>query len=207
MADVVAMFPLGTVLLPGAYLPLHVFEARYLLLVRACLEGTGEFGVALIERGSEVGGGDQRSSIGCMAKIVEAVELEDGRCAIGTVGVRRIRIERWLPDAPHPRAEVSDWPDPAPRGRSGELVRSVLPTFRRVLAMAAELGEPVAPATVDIDEDDAIAAGYQVAALAPFGAHDRQALLAAPTPDERLRLLAQLLDDEVSVLATRLAGG
>src|SRR5829696_5584015 len=100
------MFPLGTVLLPGAYLPLHVFEPRYRALVRDCLEGDGEFGVALIERGQEVGGGDSRFDVACVARIVEAGEMPDGRWALGTVGVRRARVEAWLPDDPYPRAEV-----------------------------------------------------------------------------------------------------
>lgn len=56
---VMPMFPLGTVLLPGAILPLHVFEPRYQQLVRDCLDAPEhEFGVVLIDRGSEVGGGD-----------------------------------------------------------------------------------------------------------------------------------------------------
>ena len=59
---VLPMFPLGTVLLPGAVLPLHVFEPRYRQLVQDCLAGEPEFGVVLIERGSEVGGGDQRAT-------------------------------------------------------------------------------------------------------------------------------------------------
>ncbi|MET1002223.1 MAG: LON peptidase substrate-binding domain-containing protein, partial [Acidimicrobiia bacterium] len=51
------MFPLGSVLFPHALLPLHVFEPRYRVMMRHCLEGDKEFGVVLIERGSEVGGG------------------------------------------------------------------------------------------------------------------------------------------------------
>ena len=61
---VLPMFPLGTVLLPGGVLPLHVFEPRYRQLVIDCLAddtGEPEFGVTMIERGSEVGGGDQRT--------------------------------------------------------------------------------------------------------------------------------------------------
>lgn len=72
MADDIPMFPLGTVLLPGAYLPLHVFEPRYRRLVQACLEGSPEFGVVLIERGSEVGGGERRFDVGCVARILSA---------------------------------------------------------------------------------------------------------------------------------------
>ena len=200
------MFPLGTVLLPGAHLALHVFEPRYRELVRVCLQGTPEFGVALIERGTEVGGGDSRFRVGCVARIVEAVPFDDGRWALGTVGVRRIRIERWLPDAPYPRAEVSDWDDPAPGAGALDDRRALVSKLRRVLALAAELGEPVPDATVDLDEDPVLA-GYQVAALAPLGPMDRLAALGAPTPDDRARLLSGLLDDAAMVLAARVAGG
>ena len=108
------MFPLGTVLLPGTYLPLHVFEERYHALVPDCLTADREFGVVLIERGSEVGGGDASTGVGTVARIVEAPRFDDGRWALGAVGARRVRVRAWLPDDPFPRAEVEDWPDPVP---------------------------------------------------------------------------------------------
>ena len=86
------MFPLGTVLVPGAMLPLHVFEPRYRALVADCIAGEPEFGVVLIERGSEVGGGDARFDVGTRARIVQIAELPDGRYALSTVGLRRIRV-------------------------------------------------------------------------------------------------------------------
>ena len=86
------MFPLGAVLFPSMVLPLHVFEPRYRALTRDCLAGDRRFGVVLIERGSEVGGGDVRFSVGTAAQIVEAAELPDGRFALGTVGVQRVRV-------------------------------------------------------------------------------------------------------------------
>src|SRR5207245_2365688 len=73
------MFPLGTVLLPHAHLPLHIFEPRYRALVKDVLAGDGEFGVVLIERGQEVGGGDVRFDIGTVARIVQSAELPRGR--------------------------------------------------------------------------------------------------------------------------------
>ena len=106
------MFPLGHVLLPTVYLPLHVFEPRYRELVRVCLDGEHEFGVVLIARGSEVGGGDQRLAVGTVARIVEAAELPDGRWALGTIGTRRIRVREWLTDDPYPMADVEEWPEP-----------------------------------------------------------------------------------------------
>lgn len=105
------MFPLGTVLVPGTALPLHVFEPRYRRMIDDCLAGDGTFGVVLIERGSEVGGGDVRTDVGTLASIAEAEPLPDGRWMLVARGLHRIRVERWLPDDPYPRAEIVDWPD------------------------------------------------------------------------------------------------
>src|ERR1700719_940872 len=109
---VIPMFPLGTVLFPHVLLPLHVFEPRYRVMTQRVLAGDGEFGVVLIERGSEVGGGDTRFDVGTVARIVRAQELPDGGYALATVGIRRIRIARWLPDDPYPLAEVVDLAEP-----------------------------------------------------------------------------------------------
>src|SRR4051812_28599458 len=166
------MFPLGTVLLPGAYLSLHVFEPRYRALVQACLDGTPEFGVALIERGSEVGGGDSRFDVGCVARIVEAVTLPDGRWAIGAVGARRIRVDAWLEEDPYPRAEVTPWPDPPAGPAAVDAREPLVAATRRLLALSSELGEAVARATIEVDEDPVLGV-YQLAAIAPLGPLDR----------------------------------
>ncbi len=200
------MFPLGSVLFPTMAIVLHVFEERYRALTRHCLAGDRQLGVVLIERGSEVGGGDVRFGVGTRARIVEAVESDDGRFGLGLVGVNRIRVDRWLPDDPYPRAEVDDLDDGAPGAGAGERRDTLQRTLRRVLALKAELGEPVAPATVDLDPDPVVAS-YQAAALAPLGPADCQRLLEAAGADERLRLVVALLEDEGVVLAQRVAGG
>ena len=197
------MFPLGSVLVPGAVLPLHVFEPRYRALVDDCLAGAREFGVTLIERGSEVGGGDARTDVGTVAHIVEASRFDDGRWALAAVGTRRIRVERWLPDEPYPRAEVTDWPDVAPTEAAIAALDAVRPLLRRVLALATELGLPTAPATTDLDADPLVAS-YQAVALSPFGPADRQELLCAAGPDARLERLASMLADEETFLTRRL---
>jgi len=197
------MFPLGSVLVPSAGLPLHVFEPRYQALVRDCLVGDGEFGVVLIARGSEVGGEDVRTDVGTVARIVESAELPDGRWAVMAVGVRRIRVERWLPEDPYPRAEVADWPDPALGEGHADLLVAVMGRLRRALALASEAGDDAAPATIELAPDPLLA-GYQAAAVAPIGPLDRQRLLAAASSDERLEALARLLDEEIEVLELRL---
>ena len=198
------MFPLGTVLFPSVFLPLHVFEERYRRLTRDCLAGDREFGVVLIERGSEVGGDDQRTNVGTVARIVQAAELEDGRWVLETVGTRRIRVDEWLPDDPYPQAEVADWP-------GDDLVdeadlAAATATLRRVLGLAAELGEARAPATLELSEDPALAT-FQMAAVAPLGPLDQLGVLSAETAAERVVLLGHLLSDAVEVLEARLQLG
>jgi Lon protease-like protein len=198
-----AMFPLGTVLLPGAVLPLHVFEPRYRALVADCLAGEPEFGVVLIERGSEVGGGDVRRDVATVARIVEVAELPGGRSALVTVGTRRIRVERWLDDDPYPRAEVADWPDVDDGAAGGPAIDDLVAALRRVLALQAELGDVAPPAPAEMS-DDPVLATYHAAALAPLGPDDQYRLLAAPGPAARRRLLGELLADAEEMLRFRL---
>ena len=198
------MFPLGSVLLPGMVLPLHVFEPRYQRLTADCLAGDAEFGVVLIERGSEVGGDDVLTTVGSVARIVQAAELPEGRWALATVGTRRIRVTRWLEDDPYPRAEVEDWPDPATTDDDAEALGVVLARLRAVLARCAELGDPAPDATVELADDPTLAS-YQAVAVAPLGPSDRQRLLAEPTVGDRLDRLGDLLAEELEVLDLRLA--
>ncbi|MGH9002923.1 MAG: LON peptidase substrate-binding domain-containing protein [Acidimicrobiia bacterium] len=200
------MFPLGTVLVPSAHLPLHVFEPRYRALAQDCLAGDREFGVVLIERGSEVGGGDVRFAVGTVARIIQAVELPDGRYLIDSVGTERFRVRRWLEDAPYPRAEVEALTE-APAGPDAAGLRAeVERRLRQVLALQVELGFPAPSATVELDADPEVAA-YQAAVLSPLGPMDTQKLLEEPGAEARLRLLVGFLDDARDVLARRMAEG
>ena len=104
------MFPLGMVLLPTMVVPIHVFEPRYRQMTKDCLDGEREFGVVLIERGSEVGGGDIRTDTGTLARIADAQELPDGRWGLVAVGTRRIRVSRWLEDDPYPGLKSKNGP-------------------------------------------------------------------------------------------------
>jgi uncharacterized protein len=205
---VMPMFPLGTVLLPGGVLPLHVFEPRYRQLVIDCLSddtGDPEFGVTMIERGSEVGGGDQRGTVGVVARMVQVNALDDGRYAVIAVGTKRIRVNAWLPDDPYPLADVDEWPDVDSDadelpGRVAELTTRLT----EVLAVAAQLGEVPADANLDAVSNDPLVASYHLAALSPLGPADRYRLLCAESPAKRLDLLADCLDDVEAMLRFRL---
>ena len=204
---VLPMFPLGSVLLPWTANSLHIFEDRYRALARHCMGGDRRLGIVLIERGSEVGGGDVRFDVATRARIADAVEFDDGRWLMGVVGEDRVRVQRWLPDDPYPRAEVVPCVDVATgadvAGARPELER----VLRRVLAMQAELGEAT---HVDGDVElspDAEVATWQAVGLAPLGPLDAQRVLETDGPAERLALVRSMLDEEAAVLAQRLAGG
>jgi Lon protease-like protein len=205
---VIPMFPLGSVLLPGGVLPLHVFEPRYRQMVIDCLQadGTPEFGQALITHGREAGGGDERAMIGTVAQMIQVEALDEERYALVAVGVRRIRINAWLPDDPYPLADVDDFPDL--ETDPPNLALDVAATHSRVLAtlaMAHELDDSAMdPAEIEIS-DDPLVATYHLAALAPIGPADRYRLLAADGPMQRLEILDGVLDDVEAMLKFRLS--
>jgi uncharacterized protein len=199
------MFPLGTVLFPHSVLPLHVFEPRYRALTERCLADDAVFGVVLIERGNEVGGGDHRFGVGTTARIVQAGRVDDGRWVLVTVGEQRLRVRRWLLDDPYPIADVDVLEE---QGRAGAdaLIPELRSALQRLLALRAELGEPSPPGEVTL-ADDPVRASFEACALAGLGPLDGQRLLEVDDTGERLECLAALVDEETTVLELRLTGG
>jgi uncharacterized protein len=202
------MFPLGSVLFPCAVLPLHIFEPRYRVLMFDCTRSgvEPEFGVVLIERGTEVGGADQRFGFGTVARILEAGELPDGRWLLTAVGTIRVRVEQWLVDDPYPLAEVTEVTDGSWSADDNAALGDAERLVRQALTLASELGQPSAPASVALAPEPE-AAAWQLMAIAPLGHLDRQKLLETPGPGQRLKTLAELVAEEISVLAYRLGRG
>jgi uncharacterized protein len=191
------MFPLSAVLFPHATMPLHVFEPRYRELLRDCLAGDARFGIVLIERGSEVGGGDERSSLGTRGVITQAAELPDGRWVLEIEGEALVAVEEWLPDDPYPVALVHDaTPGPSP-GDARPLVEAAGQRVRRARALLAEQGgaPPLAPDLALDGGGDIDRAAWELCSVAPLSAYDAQRLLAAEDAPERLRLLTELMEE------------
>jgi Lon protease-like protein len=205
-ANRLPMFPLGTVLFPLAVLPLHVFEPRYRMMIQACVRGDQEFGVVLIERGSEVGGGDARFNAGTVARIVQVSELEGGRYALTTVGTRLIRVEQWLPDDPYPQAMVVDVEEARLEGDTLTEARAARERVDGALHRLFEIWATIDPRAADIDvtlSDDPMRAAFEACALSPFGPLDAQRLLEAGGTPARLALLESMLAEEIAVLEAR----
>ena len=211
------MFPLGTVLLPGGILPLHVFEPRYRQLVADLLAddvNEPEFGVIMIERGKETGGGEDRADVGVVGRVVQIEALEDGRYGLVVVGTWRFRVRSWLPDDPYPLADIDAWPDEEPDDpHISELIASARERIRDIHRRVAELvqRDPAAAAPDRLERDaadpeisdDPLLATYHLAGIAPLGPADRYRLLCAGSPRQRLELLDSALDDVVAMIDFR----
>ncbi len=221
------MFPLSTVLFPDGALPLHVFEPRYLSLVRDCLAsptgggvassiGAGgrnawmpadrSFGVVLIARGSEVGGGDERFDLGTVARIGRMADAGGGRKYLLTHGIERISVVAWLEDDPYPRAEVEPRPS-ITSDRDAAARAGAEAAVRRVRTLLSELGHMSdLPFELPLARDGDTGS-WQLCELAPLSPLDRQRLLAVDSVAERMELLVDLCDAAARDVTALLAEG
>jgi Lon protease-like protein len=198
------MFPLGSVLFPGGVLPLQVFEPRYLQMLADLVDGDGRFGVVLIERGWEVGGGDQRFSVATTARVMRVSKMDETRLAVVAVGEDRVEVVQWLPDDPYPVAMVEPVEDDE-IGDADEALDAARVAFRRTLALASELGYDVADAEDQLPEDP-LGASWYLSAVSPLEEIDRYRLLTLRTARERLDTVAALLEERSIMLQAQLGG-
>jgi len=198
------MFPLNRGLVPGALLPLRLFEPRYLKMLDDCLDATSEFGVVLIERGSEVGGGDQRYDVGTVAAIVGVRTIEDGTTLMIARGTERLRVSAWLEDDPYPQALIDRLVE-VESDIDSEVRRSFDAEFARAMGLLSELGVNVTAAQ-ELPFDD-LAALHQAISLIGVEPHDRQRLIEIDDLAQRFDAALQVVREANELSELRLADG
>lgn len=196
------MFPLGSVLFPAMPTALRIFEERYIVMLSTVLQDEpSQFGIVLIERGSEVGGGEHRFPIGTIAEIGQ-MEASEGFIGLVAQGGRRIEVIEWLPDDPYPRATVREVPDLEWREELRPLFIEAEQLVRRTLAQASEFVEQQWGADIELAEDphDAL---WQLAGIAPLGPLDQVKLLRASDPEQLLRDLIEATTGAAEMLTVQ----
>ena len=174
------MFPLGSVLFPYMPLQLRVFEERYLVMLARVLDlEPPTFGVVLIERGQEVGGGEQRFGVGTVAHVTQ-VSAPEGYLGVIAQGERRFEVLEWQPEDPHPQASVRELPDLEWREELLPLREQAELVVRRTLSLASEFADQEWSPEVELSRDPT-AAAWQLAAIAPVGELDQIQLLRSET--------------------------
>jgi Lon protease-like protein len=200
------MFPLSTVLFPHSQIPLHIFEPRYRSMTADCLDSDSRFGIVLIARGSEVGGGEERMEVGTRAVIKQAASMTDGRWLMTVQGEARIRVGEWMADDPYPLAMVEEWPSPA-ESVDQSLLFDVTQCVRRTRGLLSESGETPALSADTMFDEDPDTACWQLCAQAPLNVFDAQRLLAEVGTVARLELLLALTQETEQDLRRMLESG
>ena len=196
MPDATPMFPLSRPLMPGMPLPLRLFEPRYLAMLEAVLvREPADFGVVLIERGTEAGGGETRFDIGTMARVAQVAPDGDTFVMIAH-GSSRFTVDRWLPDDPFPQAQVQLVPDLVWDDELDVALFAAEDAIRSDLVRASEL--------VDLEwspdtplGDVPVERSWQLAGISLLGELDQLELLRATS-------VGQLLDQTVEASAAAL---
>ena len=213
----IPIFPLGTLLVPGLVMPLHIFEPRYLGLVRSLLDrpdpNDREFGLSSLRPASSVehSGREALFPVGTLARIKEVEDLPDGRMNILVVGTRRYRHVDVDTAEPLAYADVDLLDDPN-GGADASLALSAAREFRRYrLTLADVLGIAVHAAHENDGEitddpfedslpDDPALLGHLITAAAVLPIHERAELLAAPDVARRLVMARELLRRECAII-------
>ena len=221
MNQQIPLFPLQTVLYPGAPLTLHIFEERYRAMIARCLQEKGPFGVTLIRSGSEVSpddpwvrrmlaagaaSGEAPASqetvphpVGTSARISDSMQLDDGRYYLVATGVRRFRIQHIAQRQPYLVAAVS-YLDDERRGTEQNAAQLRKLYARYWAALGAATGQQYEQESLP---DDPVEMSYALAHQLKVDNARKQHWLEVST-QVRLRELCAALRDELALLP---AGG
>jgi Lon protease-like protein len=199
------MFPLGMVVFPHQIVGLCVFEDRYKQMLRD-VELDNHFGTCLIERGSEVGGGDKRTSVGTVVQILGSQVMTDGKTLIMIEGISCFEVSAWLVEAPYPRALVSERCcdevsiEPA-------LLRSTESAVRALRTLQSELfADQCLKSNCEMDPDPWVRS-WQLCSMTPMSILDQFKVLSLSNPNDRLRLLAEICCERYGDFERMLAMG
>lgn len=189
------LFPLGTALVPGMVMPLHLFEPRYRLLAEHLTEPgrPQRFGIVGIRAGREVSDDVSRSlyRVGTVAEVTAMTTNPDGTVDIETVGSQRFIIEEVDTDLPYLRAQVEYIEEPPGSDPDGASLRAarLLTDYRDVLGLGIE------PAGMNPQ-----LLSYVITASVVADPSVKQRLLAAEDTTERLNQASALLAQEVGII-------
>lgn len=181
------LFPLNTVLFPGGWLPLRIFEARYMDMVSRVMREGGSFGVCLIAAGGEVGEAAVPCLVGTEAKVETWDMAQPGLLHIGVRGARRFAVADHEVEADGLLTGSVRWLEDPPGGPVPEAQAELVPMLQRIAADHPEILPP------PHHFDDAAWVGARYAEVLPIPLDARQALLELTDWRSRLEIIQRFL--------------
>jgi uncharacterized protein len=205
-----ALFPLNTVLFPGMPLHLHIFEPRYRMLLRRCIEDQRPFGVVLIARGLEAGGpAAEPFSVGTTARVADVEPLDGGRFNLTALGEERFRIRELDREQPYLVGKVEGLPLEHPQTiETHRQARRLSPWVQAYLTLLAQADQSLALDLAALQlPDDPLSLVYWAATLLQIPAIEKQPLLEAARAADLLAHVARLYRRETTLLRRELQAG
>jgi len=184
------MFPLGMVVFPHQVVGLCVFESRYQRLLED-VRDSQRFGTCLIARGSEVGGGDERTFVGTMLSIRGQQRMADGKILLVAEGLSCFAIDTWLDDQPYPRAIAEErccddvMIDP-------DLLRLAETSVRALRHLQSEVAADEVFQSNCAMSEDPWERSWQLCSMTPMALLDQFKVISMSDPNDRLRLLVEI---------------
>ena len=184
---IIPIFPLGLVLLPEMFLPLHIFEERYKSMMKACMEQSMEFGIVYFI-------GKQFQTKGCTARIVEILKrYDDGRLDIMTQGENRFAIKELFDEKPYLQAKVEFFDDQPEENTSAE-------NFQKLAQRGIQMLRQINTTTDQYENNqftgrlDIKSVSFSIAASDGFSFEEKQQFLGMTSTLQRLRKAVKALE-------------
>ncbi|WP_115560601.1 LON peptidase substrate-binding domain-containing protein [Xanthomonas arboricola] len=180
-----SLFPLHSVLLPGAAMGLRVFERRYLDLVRECGRNGTSFGVCLILDGNEVGVPATPAAFGTEVRIEDFDVGADGVLVLRLRGTRRFHVQRSRIRDNGLLVGEGSWCEPDPDDELRPEHSLLATVLERMLEQVGGEFASVGPGLLD----QSAWVGWRLAELLPLTEQQRLSLLQQDDPHQRLEQL------------------
>lgn len=195
MAIELPLFPLNVVLFPGADLPLHIFEARYRLMIKECHEQKKPFGVVLARPGSPQMR-EEPYPVGTMADILALSHMDDGRMNLIARGGQRFRILEQHHEKPYLTGTVEVYHDlPEPEQALRDQADKARELFNIYLEILLEVvGKPETQFNLPAEPEEL---SHFVAYFLDIEDEEKQQLLEMTLTTQRLESVIETLRREV----------
>ncbi len=191
MSQIIPLFPLKTVLFPRGFLPLRIFEPRYLDMISSCMKSGAGIGVVLIREGREVGHAARTYDVGTLTQISYWHKRADGLLGVTLSGSQRFRI---LSHEVQPNQLVQAEVELLPAMSACSLDVQYQPMAVMLEKIITQLDPPFS--TMDTRYDDGDWVSARLIELLPLPLQSKQELFLLEDVSTRLQALEKILSEK-----------
>ena len=188
--QIILLFPLSTVLLPGEELSIHVFEEKSIAMANHCKSSKKGFGVVFVKDGSETSGQKVPCDVGTMAEIIKIEQLPDQSLYLMASGIKRFRIINLDYSQQYLSAKITWLPDEDHRLVRNEIKSKVSRLFLDYVQYLKALNPDL---KIKPEISDPLKISYQIVHALPITAEQKQVLLELNSVEERLQREIEVL--------------